>query len=103
MTNKSPGSPTYVGSAVLGAGDPGLAIGVGSTGGKVKENARPSRPNPGTEVGLDFPVSKPGKPGVGGNTAQGYREWAVDLTGAGEPGRQSPRLPGTGPALNSAG
>ncbi|XP_050477099.1 endoribonuclease CG2145-like isoform X2 [Bombus huntii] len=103
VTNKPAGSPTNVGSAVLGAGDPGLAIGVTSTGGKIKENARPSRPNPGTEVGLDFPAPKPGNPGVGGNTGKGYRDWAVDLTGAGEPGRQSPKLPSEGPALSSGG
>ncbi|XP_033198869.1 uncharacterized protein LOC117161432 [Bombus vancouverensis nearcticus] len=103
VTNKPTGSPTNVGSAVLGAGDPGLAIGVTSTGGKIKENARPSRPNPGTEVGLDFPAPKPGNPGVGGNTGKGYRDWAVDLTGAGEPGRQSPKLPSEGPALSSGG
>ncbi|XP_050573116.1 endoribonuclease CG2145-like isoform X2 [Bombus affinis] len=103
VTNKPTGSPTNVGSAVLGAGDPGLAIGVTSTGGKIKENARPNRPNPGTEVGLDFPAPKPGNPGVGGNTGKGYRDWAVDLTGAGEPGRQSPKLPSEGPALSSGG
>ncbi|CAL7943123.1 unnamed protein product [Xylocopa violacea] len=98
-TNKPPGSTNSVGPAVIGLSDPGLAIGVGSTGGKIKENARPNRPNPGTEVGLDIPISKPGKPGVGGNTGQGYRDWAVDLTGAGEPGRQSPKLPAEGPAF----
>ncbi|XP_012167789.2 endoribonuclease CG2145 isoform X2 [Bombus terrestris] len=103
VTNKPTGSPTNVGSAVLGAGDPGLAIGVTSTGGKIKENARPNRPNPGTEVGLDFPAPKPGNPGIGGNTGKGYRDWAVDLTGAGEPGRQSPKLPSEGPALSSGG
>ncbi|CAK9802748.1 Endoribonuclease CG2145 [Anthophora quadrimaculata] len=99
--NKPPGSQTNVGSAILGAGDPGLAVGVTSTGGKIKENARPSKPNPGTEVGLDFPVGKPAKPGIGGNTGQGYRDWAVDLTGAGEPGRQPPKLPSQGPVLNN--
>ncbi|XP_076752183.1 uncharacterized protein LOC143424169 [Xylocopa sonorina] len=99
-TKKPPkGSMNNVGPAVIGLSDPGLAIGVGSTGEKVKQNARPNRPNPGTEVGLDIPVPKPGKPGVGGTTGQGYRDWAVDLTGAGEPGRQSPKLPAEGPAL----
>lgn len=100
-TNKPTGSPKNVGPAVIGAGDPGLAIGVTSTGGKIKENARPSRPNPGTEVGLDFPASKPAKPGIGGTNGQGYREWAVDLTGAGEPGRQPPKLPSQGPVITT--
>ena len=36
-TAKSSGSPGNVGSAVIGASDPGLAIGVSSTGGKIKE------------------------------------------------------------------
>lgn len=102
-TSRPPGKPINIGSAVLGAADPGLAVGVTSTGGKIKETGRPSKPNPGTEVGLDFPASKPGRPGTGGNSGQGYREWAVDLTGAGEPGRQSPKLPGEGPALNGGG
>jgi len=49
-----------------------------------RNNARPNRPNPGTEVGLDIPVSRPNRPGIGGN-GQNYRDWAVGLTGAGEP------------------
>ena len=102
-TAKSSGSPGNVGSAVIGASDPGLAIGVSSTGGKIKENARPSRPNPGTEVGLDFPGSKPANPAIGGNTGQGYKDWAADLTGAGEPGRKPPKVPSVGPALSGEG
>lgn len=89
---------------MIGAGDPGLAIGVTSTGQNIRNNARLSKPNPGTEVGLDIAGPKPARPGTGGNTGQGYREWAADLTGAGEPGRQPPKLPaGQGPALSPGG
>ncbi|XP_031847829.2 uncharacterized protein LOC116433652 [Nomia melanderi] len=97
---KATSGPNTLGSAVIGAGDPGLAIGVSSTGQNIRNNARSSKPNPGTEVGLDIGGAKPPKPGTGGNTGQGYREWAADLTGAGEPGRQPPKLPGQGPALS---
>ncbi|XP_032684675.1 poly(U)-specific endoribonuclease homolog isoform X2 [Odontomachus brunneus] len=80
------------GAAVIGATNPGLAIGAGTTG-LVRNNARPSRPNPGTEVGQDMAVSKPNRPGVGGND-QNYRDWVVDLTGAGELSRNQPsRIP----------
>lgn len=102
-TAKPRGGPSNVGPAVIGAGDPGLAIGVASTGQNIRNNARPSRPNPGTEVGLDISAPKPGKPGVGGNTGQGYRDWAADLTGAGEPGRQPPKLPSQGPEFDRGG
>ncbi|XP_078039370.1 uncharacterized protein LOC144471323 [Augochlora pura] len=95
--------PNNVGSAVIGAGDPGLAIGVNSNGQNIRNNARPSRPNPGTEVGLDITGTKPARPGTGGNTGQGYRDWAADLTGAGEPGRQPPKTPNQGPALSPGG
>lgn len=54
-------------------------------------------------MGLDFPGSKPGNPAVGGNTGQGYRDWATDLTGAGEPGRKPPKIPSEGPALSGEG
>ncbi|XP_076247621.1 uncharacterized protein LOC143187348 [Calliopsis andreniformis] len=100
---KPAGSLNNVGPAVIGAGDPGLAIGVTSTGENIRNNARPSKPNPGTEVGLDISLPKPGKPGLGGNTGQGYREWAADLTGAGEPGRQPPKPPSQGPVLTGGG
>ncbi|XP_015428900.1 PREDICTED: poly(U)-specific endoribonuclease homolog [Dufourea novaeangliae] len=99
-TSKPPNSPTNLGSAVIGAGDPGLAIGVNSNGQNIRNNAKPNKPNPGTEVGLDIAVPKPGKPGTGGTGGQGYRDWAADLTGAGEPGRPQPKLPNQGPALS---
>ncbi|XP_054014446.1 endoribonuclease CG2145-like isoform X2 [Hylaeus anthracinus] len=102
-TSKLANSPPNVGSIVLGAGDPALAVGVSSTGQNIRNNARPNKPNPGTEVGLDLPLPKPGSPGLGGKSGQGYRDWAVDLTGAGESGRQSPKLPAQGPALSGAG
>ncbi|XP_015517306.2 endoribonuclease CG2145 [Neodiprion lecontei] len=91
-------TPTNPKTAVLGAADPGLAIGVGSTGTNIRNNARPNRPNPGTEVGLDIPAPKPNKPGIGGQGGQGYRDWAVGLTGAGEPGQPGSKLPNQGPA-----
>ncbi|XP_046737018.1 endoribonuclease CG2145-like [Diprion similis] len=95
-------TPTNPKNAVLGAADPGLAIGVGSTGTNIRNNARPSKPNPGTEVGLDIPVSKPNKPGIGGQGGQGYRDWAVGLTGAGEPGKPGSQLPNQGSAQQPA-
>ncbi|XP_015114087.1 poly(U)-specific endoribonuclease homolog [Diachasma alloeum] len=104
--NPPPGSRQSTGSvnkALIGATNPGLAIGVGNSGQNVRDNARPQRLNPGTEVGQDFPGSRPANPVIGGGTGQGYRDWAVDLTGAGDPSRQAPRLPSTGPALSPGG
>lgn len=89
-TAKAPTSkvPVNTKQALAGAADPGLVIGAGNTGGNIRDNARPQRPNPGTEVGFDFPNPKPTtKPG-----SNGYRDFAIDLTGAGE-GRK-PDLPG---------
>lgn len=95
--------PNNVGSAVIGAGDPGLAIGVNSNGQNIRTNARPGKPNPGTEVGQDIGGARPARPGTGGNSGQGYREWAADLAGVGEPGKQPPKTPNQGPALASGG
>lgn len=50
------------------------------------------RPNPGTDVGQDFPQTKPARPGAVGSNGQPYRNWAIDITGAGEPAR-NPALP----------
>ncbi|XP_063974333.1 endoribonuclease CG2145-like isoform X2 [Diachasmimorpha longicaudata] len=102
----APGSRQPTGSvtnALAGAANPGLAIGVGNSGQNIRDNARPQRPNPGTEVGQDFPGSKPANPATGGGTGQGYRDWAADLTGAGDPSKPAPKLPSTGPALSSGG
>ncbi|XP_024882927.1 poly(U)-specific endoribonuclease homolog [Temnothorax curvispinosus] len=83
------------GTVVTGTANSGPAIGVDSTRPNVRNNARPNRPNPGTEVGLDIAVPRPNKPGVGGGNGQSYRDWAVDFTGAGEPGQNQPsRTPG---------
>lgn len=96
-------STINTGAAVIGAANPGLAVGASTTRENIRNNARPNRPNPGTEVGLDIIVPRPNRPGIGGN-GQNYRDWAVDLTGAGEPSRnQSPRLPAQGPSINSDG
>lgn len=94
--NPAPGS---VNKALAGAADPGLAIGSGTSGQNIR-NTRPQRPNPGTEVGQDFPGSRPSNPGIGGGSGQGYRDWAADLTGAGDPSRPAPKLPGNGPAVS---
>ncbi|KAG7199329.1 hypothetical protein KM043_018177 [Ampulex compressa] len=91
------------GAGIIGAANPGLAIGVGSTGQNIRNNAQPHKPNPGTEVGLDISQPRPGRPGTGGQSGQGYRDWAADLTGAGESGRQSPKLPAENPALSAGG
>ena len=90
---------------IAAAADPALAIGVGNVGGNIKENARtqPRKPAPGTEVGLDIGLPKPKNPGLGGGSGQGYRDWAADLTGAGDSGRLSPKLPDKGPALSAGG
>ncbi|XP_015608347.1 poly(U)-specific endoribonuclease homolog [Cephus cinctus] len=88
--------------AVAGAADPGLAIGVGSTGSNIRNNAQPQRPNPGTDVGLDIPGPRPNRPGLGNDNGQGYRNWAADLTGAGER-NPPPKLPSQGPALTPGG
>ncbi|XP_043480501.1 poly(U)-specific endoribonuclease homolog isoform X2 [Leptopilina heterotoma] len=82
-------TPVNVNAALAGVANPGLSIGAGNTAENIRDNARPQRPNPGTEVGLDIPRQKPGN--------SGYRDWAIDLTGAGE-GRTPPRVPGQGPA-----
>lgn len=68
-------------------------MGVGTTGTDVKNNARPQRPNPGTEVGQDRPNTRPSQPASDG---KGYRDWALDLTGAGDPAR--PGSKPSGPA-----
>ncbi|XP_011306209.1 poly(U)-specific endoribonuclease homolog [Fopius arisanus] len=101
--NPPPGSHQSTGSVanvVAGAADPSLGVGVGNSGQNLRNNAHPQRPNPGTEVGQDFPGSRPPNPAIGGGSGQGYRDWAVDLTGAGDPSRQPPRLPSSGPALS---
>jgi len=56
----------------------------------IQNNARFSRPNPGTEVGLDINIPKSNRPRFNGGSSQNYRNWAVDLTGAGEPSRNQP-------------
>lgn len=73
----------------VGIANPGSTIGVDGARQNVRNNARPSRPNPGTEVGLDIAIPKSNKPEIGGNS-QNYRDWAVDLTGAGELVRNQP-------------
>lgn len=89
---------TNTGTIVTGANS---GIGVDGARQNARNNVRPNRPNPGTEVGLDIPVSRPNRPGIGGN-GQNYRDWAVDLTGAGEPvNRNQPsRTPAQGLATN---
>lgn len=77
--------PTNTGTIVTGTANSRPAIGVDGARQNARNNARP---NPGTEVGLDIPVSKPNRPGIGGN-GQNYRDWAVDFTGAGEPGNRN--------------
>ncbi|XP_048510487.1 endoribonuclease CG2145-like isoform X1 [Athalia rosae] len=89
--------------AIAGAGDPGLVVGVGNTGTNIRNNARPTGPNPGTEVGRDVTVPRPGRPGTGGtNSGQGYRDWAVGLTGAAEGMQPAPKSPSQGPAITGA-
>ncbi|XP_001607440.2 poly(U)-specific endoribonuclease homolog [Nasonia vitripennis] len=104
-TQKRATTPASANRGIAAAADPALAIGVGNIGGNIREDARnqPRKPNPGTDVGLDISYPKPARPGVGGGSGQGYRDWAADLTGAGEPGRQSPKLPAQGPALSGFG
>lgn len=82
-------TPVNVNAALAGVANPGLSIGAGNTAGNIRDNARPQRPNPGTEVGQDIPRQKPGN--------SGYRDWAIDLTGAGEGRPPPPRVPGPGP------
>ncbi|XP_034952354.1 poly(U)-specific endoribonuclease homolog [Chelonus insularis] len=66
------------------------------------DRTRPRQPNPGTEVGLDISGPKPNPAGINTHPGQGYREWAVDLTGAGEQNsNQLPKLTTTGPTLSS--
>ncbi|RLU15786.1 hypothetical protein DMN91_011542 [Ooceraea biroi] len=90
-------------AAVAGAANPGLAIGASTTGENVRNSARPSRPNPGTEVGQDISLPRPSRPGVGGGSGQGYRDWAAGLTGAGEPSRNQPsRISTQEPPINGA-
>ena len=102
-TGPAPGSPsTGVRGAIAGAANPGLAIGVGDTGTNIRNNARPSKPNPGTDVGLDIGGPRPVKPATGPAPGQSYGAWAADLTGAGE-GRQPPKVPSQGPASNPSG
>ncbi|XP_014469480.1 PREDICTED: poly(U)-specific endoribonuclease homolog isoform X2 [Dinoponera quadriceps] len=84
------------GGAIIGAANPGLAIGAGTTGQNVPNNVRPGRPNPGTEVGQHVALPKLNRPAADGG--QNYRNWAADLTGAGEPPRNQPsRIPIQGP------
>ncbi|XP_011871952.1 PREDICTED: poly(U)-specific endoribonuclease homolog [Vollenhovia emeryi] len=72
-----------------------------NVGNNARPSARPNRPNPGTEVGLDIVAPKPNRPGIGGGNGQTYRDWAVDFAGAGEPARNQPsRTPGQGLATN---
>ncbi|KAL7294733.1 hypothetical protein TKK_0012025 [Trichogramma kaykai] len=87
-------------AGVAGAADPGLAVGVGSSGDNIRN--QPRKPNPGTDVGLDIGLPKAQKPGVGPAGGQGYRDWAADLTGAGNNG-PAPKLPSKGPALAPTG
>ena len=89
-------APVNPKSGVAAAADPALAIGVGNTAGKIREDARgPHKPNPGTEVGLDVGLPKPQKPGVGPG-GSGYRDWAAEFTGAGDPSRRGSKLPEKG-------
>ncbi|XP_043274433.1 poly(U)-specific endoribonuclease homolog [Venturia canescens] len=100
-----PGSPSIgTRGAIAGAANPGLAIGVANSGANIRNNAQPQRPNPGTEVGRDIPGSRPANPATGGATSgQGYRDFAIDLTGAGDGTRQGPKVPSQGPALAGNG
>ncbi|XP_057318665.1 endoribonuclease CG2145 [Microplitis mediator] len=83
-----------VGQAIANAGNPSLAVGANNAGTiRVSTTARPRHPNPGTEVGLDVPNSRPKL------NNQDYRNLAIDLTGAGEPARQPPK---SGSAANPA-
>ncbi|KAJ8674398.1 hypothetical protein QAD02_005660 [Eretmocerus hayati] len=100
LTTKKPSAPNPK-SGIAAAADPALAIGVGSNGQNIRD--LPRKPNPGTEVGLDISQPKPVKPGVGPGNGQGYRDWAADLTGAGEGTRPRPKLPDQAPALAPQG
>ncbi|XP_058809660.1 endoribonuclease CG2145-like [Phymastichus coffea] len=86
---------------IAAAADASLAIGVGSNGQQLRNGARP--PAPGTEVGWDISPPKPMPPGSPTGSHTNYRDWAADIAGAGEPGRQSPKLPAQGPALSPGG
>jgi len=70
--------------------NPGLAIGMSAIGENTQNNVHPNRPNPGTEVGQDISIPKANRPGFNGGNSQNYRNWAVDLTGAGKPSRNQP-------------
>lgn len=99
-----PGSPSIgTRGAIAGAANPGLAVGVANSGSNIRNNARPQRPNPGTEVGLDGPGPRPAKPGTGGTSGQDYRDFAVDLTGAGDGTKPAPKIPAAGPVLTRNG
>ncbi|XP_066599459.1 endoribonuclease CG2145-like [Prorops nasuta] len=60
---------------------------VGPTAVDTRRQSLPRKPSPGTEVGLDLPGNN-----RSGN--QGYRDWAIDLTGAGE---NKPKQPSPAP------
>ncbi|KAL0103442.1 hypothetical protein PUN28_017600 [Cardiocondyla obscurior] len=83
---------TNTGTVVTGTANSG-SIGVDGARQNVRNSARPGRPNPGTEVGLDIAVPKPNRPGVGGGNGQNYRDWAAELAGVGEPTRNQPSRP----------
>ncbi|XP_011871924.1 PREDICTED: leucine-rich repeat extensin-like protein 5 [Vollenhovia emeryi] len=95
---------TIIGGPTVPAINPansGPTIGQNGAQQNVRNNARPNRPNPGTEVGLDIVAPRPNSPGIGGGNGQTYRDWAVDFAGAGEPARNQPsRTPGQGLAIN---
>jgi len=98
-------STVNTGAAIVDVANSGLAIGMSATGENVRNNARPNRFNPGTEVGQDINIPKPNKSGFNSGYGQNYRNWAVGLIGAGEPTIRN-QLSGVsiqGSSINSAG
>lgn len=103
-TIKGPTVPTVNTRTTSGATNSELAIDMDSTRQNVRNDARPNRLNLGTEVGLDIASSRLHRPGISGGNNQSYRDWAMELTGAGESVRNQPsRIPVQGLATNGDG
>ncbi|XP_014218463.1 poly(U)-specific endoribonuclease homolog [Copidosoma floridanum] len=77
-------TPASANKGIASAADPALAIGVGSVGGKIREDAnnQPRKLNPGEP-------NKPSRPGT-------HKDWAADFAGA-ERGGPPPKVPAQAP------